>query len=97
MQQSLLARRWQPQRLEQNSVSLSDPQALAFTRQEATLLLTQTAYSECLQLADLAIAMAGTATEQWVGTGKAAIAFPGRGLNLLKLLQKPKAVCLGLL
>ncbi len=45
----------------------------------ATLVLTQTAYSDCLQLADCAIAMAGTATEQIVGLGKPAFTLPGKG------------------
>jgi len=43
------------------------------------LLLTQSAYNTCLTVADFAIAMAGTATEQFVGLGKPAIALPGRG------------------
>jgi uncharacterized protein (TIGR03492 family) len=43
------------------------------------LLLTQQAYNECLHWGDVAIAMAGTATEQFVGLGKPAIAIPGNG------------------
>ncbi len=43
------------------------------------LLLTQNAYNACLQVADFAIAMAGTATEQFVGLGKPALTLPGRG------------------
>jgi uncharacterized protein (TIGR03492 family) len=42
-------------------------------------MLTQQGYNDCLHLADLAIAMAGTATEQFVGLGKPAIAIPGHG------------------
>lgn len=58
---------------------INDPQALKFKQDKATLILTQNAYSECLNLGDFAIAMAGTATEQFVGLGKPAIAFPGKG------------------
>ena len=48
-------------------------------KQDATLCLTQNSYGECLQQADLAIAMSGTATEQFVGMGKPAIIMPGNG------------------
>ncbi len=50
-----------------------------FERMGALLVLTQTAYGECLQLADAAIALAGTATEQFVGLGKPAFIIPGKG------------------
>jgi uncharacterized protein (TIGR03492 family) len=46
---------------------------------KAILYLTQNSYAECLQLSDLAIAMAGTATEQFVGLGKPVITMPGTG------------------
>ncbi len=58
--------------------SFSDP-TLTFEHKNARLILSQHAYSDCLQLADMAIAMAGTATEQFVGLGKPAITFPGIG------------------
>ncbi|MCS6814582.1 MAG: lipid-A-disaccharide synthase-related protein [Cyanobacteria bacterium] len=38
-----------------------------------------TAFTVCAQQADVAIAMTGTATEQFVGLGKPAITMPGRG------------------
>lgn len=56
-----------------------DAQALQFKQHHATLILTQRAFAECLHLADWAIAMAGTATEQFVGLGKPAIIMPGQG------------------
>ncbi|MDA0672279.1 MAG: lipid-A-disaccharide synthase-related protein [Cyanobacteria bacterium] len=46
---------------------------------QATLLLTQDAYGDCLHQADCAIAMAGTATEQVVGLGKPAFTLVGQG------------------
>ena len=56
------------------------PQAASiFSQGKSTLILTQQAFSDCLQQADFAIAMAGTATEQFVGLGKPAIAIPGKG------------------
>ncbi len=56
-----------------------DSQALRFSRQHADLILTQNAYNDCLHLADLAIAMTGTGTEQFVGLGKPAMIIPGNG------------------
>ncbi len=50
-----------------------------FSYKNASIVLTQTAYNECLARGEIAIAMAGTATEQFVGLGKPAIAFPGDG------------------
>ena len=50
-----------------------------FNYKNTSIVLTQTAYNECLDKAEIAITMAGTATEQFVGLGKPAIAFPGNG------------------
>ncbi|HCF26771.1 MAG TPA: hypothetical protein DEV81_06085, partial [Cyanobacteria bacterium UBA11049] len=52
---------------------------LTFKQKNASVILTQHAYNECLHIAEVAIAMAGTATEQFVGLGKPAITFPGKG------------------
>ena len=62
-----------------NSESPLSDITLTFKHKNASLILTQHAYNDCLQLGDMAIAMAGTATEQFVGLGKPAIAFPGKG------------------
>lgn len=62
-----------------SELQFPDPKALTFEHKNARLILSQHAYSDCLQLADMAIAMAGTATEQFVGLGKPAITFPGIG------------------
>lgn len=43
------------------------------------ILLVQQAFSDALHLADVAIAMAGTATEQFAGFGKPAITLSGDG------------------
>jgi uncharacterized protein (TIGR03492 family) len=46
---------------------------------QSHLLLVKQAFSDALHLSDMAIAMAGTATEQCVGFGKPVITFPGNG------------------
>ncbi|MDZ8186125.1 MAG: lipid-A-disaccharide synthase-related protein [Nostoc sp. ChiSLP02] len=63
----------------ESPIQISDPNVLIFKHRNAYLLLTQQAYNDCLHLGDVAIAMAGTATEQFVGLGKPAIAIPGKG------------------
>ncbi|MBW4611204.1 MAG: lipid-A-disaccharide synthase-related protein [Hassallia sp. WJT32-NPBG1] len=63
----------------ESPVKIYDSKALTFKSQNAYLVLTQQAYNDCLHLGDLAIAMAGTATEQFIGLGKPAIAIPGNG------------------
>jgi uncharacterized protein (TIGR03492 family) len=57
----------------------TDREALQFGQHRQTLVFSRSGFAECLHRADVAIAMAGTATEQFVGLGKPAIAFPGSG------------------
>lgn len=76
LRQALAAQNWQQQ---ENTPFLEDSEALTFRRDRATLVLSQQAYRLCLHKSDFAIAMAGTATEQFVGLGKPAIAIPGQG------------------
>lgn len=56
-----------------------DPVAQWYQKGNATLVVSQQAFADCLHRADWAIAMAGTATEQFVGLGKLAITLPGKG------------------
>jgi len=72
---------WHQQPLVSTTPNLpfEDEQAIAFTKKNATLILTQNDYNLCLLKGDCCIAMAGTATEQFVGLGKPAIAMPGKG------------------
>jgi len=81
LQETLTGYGWRQQPLEAINVNLklNDPSAIALTNQNGTLILTQDDYTLCLLKADCCIAMAGTATEQFVGLGKPAIAIPGTG------------------
>ena len=69
-----------------------------FTDRNATLALIQNqdAYADCLQQAHFAIAMAGTATEQFVGLGKPAITLPGQGPQFNPAFAKAQSRHLGL-
>ncbi|MEM9539174.1 MAG: lipid-A-disaccharide synthase-related protein [Cyanobacteria bacterium P01_E01_bin.42] len=70
---------WEEENALPEDAPINDISALAFSREGGQLVLTQNAYNACLLGADFAIAMAGTATEQFVGLGKPVIAFPGSG------------------
>ncbi len=52
---------------------------VTFTQYRAQIVLTQTGFADCLHQADFSLAMAGTATEQFVGLGKPVITFAGVG------------------
>jgi uncharacterized protein (TIGR03492 family) len=63
----------------QIKIKIPDPQTLTFKQKNAYIILTQRGFNDCLHQADMAIAMAGTATEQFIGLGKPAITIPGEG------------------
>lgn len=71
----------------------SSPQL--FTCGQATLILTQNAFNDCLHQADFAIATAGTATEQFVGLGKPAITLPGKGPQFTPAFAEAQSRLLG--
>jgi uncharacterized protein (TIGR03492 family) len=52
-------------------------------------------FVECIQTADLAIAMAGTATEQFVGLGKPVISLPGGGPQFVPAFAAAQTRLLG--
>jgi uncharacterized protein (TIGR03492 family) len=92
LQQSLIVCGWELEETlnkEQNQTAVSCPFPVSsevavpievrFRRGKATLWLAQNAYEEYSRAANLAIAMAGTATEQFVGLGKPVITMPGSG------------------
>jgi len=62
--------------------------------QNARLILTN-AYNDCLAKSDIAIATAGTATEQFVGLGKPAITLPGNGPQFTQAFATVQAKMLG--
>lgn len=68
---------------------------LIFSQANGRVILTQTAYANCLQAADIAIAMAGTATEQFVGLGKPAFTTPGAGPQFNPTFAKLQTRLLG--
>ena len=75
--QSVENQGWRP--YTESPIQIPQSHVLTFKQKNAYIMLTQNAYNECLHLGDLAIAMAGTATEQFIGLGKPAITIPGEG------------------
>lgn len=75
---------------------INDPNALSYRYQKHQLILTQEAFSQCLKASDLAIATAGTATEQFVGLGKPAIAIPGEGPQYTLKFAQQQSLLLGI-
>lgn len=95
-QEYLLLQGWKLASSAINFLPINDSQAVILTKQNANLIITQNSYSECLQLADLAIAMAGTATEQFVGLGKPVITMPGKGPQFTAAFAEAQTRLLGI-
>lgn len=72
-----------------------DSAAQWFMREQAVLGLSQHAYGDCLHRGDCTIAMAGTATEQFVGLGKPAITLPGKGPQFTHTFAEAQTRLLG--
>ena len=83
---------WHPQEDKEQALHADDS---LYSQKNATFILTQNAYSQCLQKADFAIAMSGTATEQFVGLGKPAIAIPGNGPQFTPAFAEAQSRLLG--
>ncbi len=94
LRQPLEAQAWR-QTESLTNLPVADPEALVFSQRKARLILTQHAFSDCLHLADLAIAMAGTATEQFVGLGKPALTLPGQGPQFTPAFAEAQTRLLG--
>jgi uncharacterized protein (TIGR03492 family) len=58
---------------------IPDPGAIYYQRENVTIAISTQAYAQFMHKGDCAIAMAGTATEQFIGLGKPAFTIPGAG------------------
>jgi len=92
----LIAQGWEVGKFDHLSTVIpSEPNPLVFQQKNAVLILSQRAYNDCLNQGDVAIAMAGTATEQFVGLGKPAIAIPGKGPQFNPVFAEAQSRLLG--
>jgi uncharacterized protein (TIGR03492 family) len=58
---------------------IADERAIYYRRDNATIVISTEANPQCMQKGDCAIAMTGTATEQFISLGKPAFIIPGDG------------------
>lgn len=64
-------------------------------KENASLILSQSSYAQFLQQANIAVAMAGTATEEFVGLGKPVITMPGKGPQFTYAFAEAQSRLLG--
>ncbi len=86
---------WQPTQNIPQDLQFDDPEIQAFTQGKSTLIISQNNYAKNLHRADLAIAMAGTATEQFVGLGKPAFTIVGEGPQFTPAFAEAQTRLLG--
>lgn len=90
--QALTAQGWRSSLAPTHPVT---PTSISYSRYSATLQFSQSSYNEYLHLADVAIAMAGTATEQFAGLGKPVISLPGWGPQFTQSFAEAQTRLLG--
>ena len=71
------------------------PKTVILTKGKISLILSQNSYQQFLQQSNIAIAMAGTATEQFVGLGKPAVIMPGAGPQFTYAFAEAQSRLLG--
>jgi uncharacterized protein (TIGR03492 family) len=71
------------------------PDSLIFSRSTSFFQVSQQSFATYLQAADLAIAMAGTASEQFAGLGKPIIALAGSGPQFTLVFAEAQTRLLG--
>jgi uncharacterized protein (TIGR03492 family) len=95
LKSALSIQQWQIMSLNLADILINDPQAISFQKGNAKLFLSQQAYGDCLHLSDMAIAMAGTATEQFVGLGKPVFSLAGEGPQFTPKFAQRQTYLLG--
>lgn len=74
---------------------IADQTAIYYQRDHATMIISTQAYQQCMHLGDCAIAMAGTATEQFISLGKPAFIIPGKGPQFTPAFAEAQTRLLG--
>jgi uncharacterized protein (TIGR03492 family) len=74
---------------------ITDSLATYYQRDRATIVISTQAYRQCMQQGDCAIAMAGTATEQFISLGKPAFIIPGAGPQFTPAFAEAQTRLLG--
>jgi uncharacterized protein (TIGR03492 family) len=97
LQQILLDRGWVRQLTATNGQPLlsPDPNAIYYQCGDNLLVLSARSYREFMHSGDCAIAMAGTATEQFISLGKPAVIVPGKGPQFTPAFAEAQTRLLG--
>ena len=95
LQSALFTHQWQEININLADIPINDSQVIGFEKSNARLFLSQQAYGNCLHLSDVAIAMAGTATEQFVGLGKPVFSLAGEGPQFTPKFAQRQTYLLG--
>jgi uncharacterized protein (TIGR03492 family) len=74
---------------------IPDDRAICYQRDNATIAICTQAYQQLMHSGDCAIAMAGTATEQFIGLGKPAFIIPGIGPQFTPAFAEEQTRLLG--
>jgi uncharacterized protein (TIGR03492 family) len=74
---------------------IADRTAMYYQRDHATMIISTQAYQQWMHLGDCAIAMAGTATEQFISLGKPAFIIPGKGPQFTPAFAEAQTRLLG--
>jgi uncharacterized protein (TIGR03492 family) len=74
---------------------LADEKAIYYQRDNASIVVSTRAYGQFMHAGECAIAMAGTATEQFVGLGKPAFIIPGAGPQFTPAFAEAQTRLLG--
>jgi uncharacterized protein (TIGR03492 family) len=74
---------------------IPDDRAICYQRDNATIAICTQAYQQLMHAGDCAIAMAGTATEQFIGLGKPAFIIPGIGPQFTPAFAEAQTRLLG--
>jgi uncharacterized protein (TIGR03492 family) len=72
-----------------------DTRVIYYRRDRATIAIDTQAYQQFMHLGDCAIAMAGTATEQFISLGKPAFIIPGEGPQFTATFAEAQTRLLG--
>ncbi|MBE9221670.1 hypothetical protein IQ215_03075 [Cyanobacterium stanieri LEGE 03274] len=86
---------WRLRKTQQKPLPIRDQKIVNFQAKQGTLIISQSAYADCLHYGDMAIAMAGTATEQFIGLGKSAITIIGKGPQFNRQFAQNQSYLLG--
>ncbi len=94
-QRGLLLNNWRPGFVRSVGLETGNSAKGLWQKDNAQLWLSQAAYQEFLEEANVAIAMAGTATEQFVGLGKPVLTMSGEGAQCTYAFMEAQSRLLG--